>query len=782
MNETLGVIDEHMADMAKPNRNRSPFTRRSHYDYSSEYAESADRLSYIQGSETEEEEESKPTREQVMKWTPQKVADYLEDNGVERRHCDVFIDQEISGEVVLSMDQATLFMKDLDLGPIGRRLKTWNRIKDLQEAVKPSVRDTAKPSARANRRSMRPEHYKSSSMSSANQSPRPSAASIRSLGQARRQSSIDATLTESPQDIASHNHQASLDRGWTMNGARHSSTGPYHRPTSTIHSASLSADRGELAARSGATSQTSLSAYTEADRGYLSAAEPNKDLNRNVLRRGQEPGHDRSSSATRGHDRNISAASGTSEKRRMSFFGTRKSPRPDSDIGSPAQSPVVSTETHPQQDGVRVVSEPGLGIQQPGPVTIEPHVHPNQLPTRERSQTASDANTSAARKGLRAISDAITGKERSIFHKNSIETATPTTASGSPRSSTPSGATKSFDFEDANKGQYSSSTTRSAPRRKTKKETSAYTLGLEKKAPQEQIANADYSGWMKKKSSNLMANWKPRLFVLRGRRLAYYYSDTDTEEKGLIDISGHRVLSADNERLTGLHASLTGAKSSPTSPNPNQSIPSTTPGSEDAAPSAIPSDGNGFIFKLVPPRSGMSRAVNFTKPTVHYFAVPSIEEGRLWMAALMKATIDRDDRVDVVTTYQQKTISLAKARARKERPPALQNLDEEEAAAVAGQDEAVDDAHGHDLKPAVSNTSHYTAEPAPPDEARDQITEVTDLESPISRSSLGSTSKRESKRRSSMRKNSANTAAGLGIDGVAEPNPMLERLSNAGLW
>jgi hypothetical protein len=32
--------------------------------------------------------------------------------------------------------------------------------------------------------------------------------------------------------------------------------------------------------------------------------------------------------------------------------------------------------------------------------------------------------------------------------------------------------------------------------------------------------------------------WKPRLFVLRGRRLSYYYSEDDTEERGLIDITG----------------------------------------------------------------------------------------------------------------------------------------------------------------------------------------------------------------------------------------------------
>jgi hypothetical protein len=182
---------------------------------------------------------------------------------------------------------------------------------------------------------------------------------------------------------------------------------------------------------------------------------------------------------------------------------------------------------------------------------------------------------------------------------------------------------------------------------------------------------------MKKKSTNLMTTWKSRLFVLKGRRLSYYYSDNDLQEKGLIDISFHRVLPADNDRLTGLHATLTGATNSPTSPN-NQTE---TIASKQAAaePESTLSKGAGdsmFIFKLVPPRAGLSRAVTFTKPTVHYFAVPNVKQGRLWMAALMKATIDRDDTKPITTTYQQKTISLARARQMRHRPPALMNLDE----------------------------------------------------------------------------------------------------------
>ncbi len=179
-----------------------------------------------------------------------------------------------------------------------------------------------------------------------------------------------------------------------------------------------------------------------------------------------------------------------------------------------------------------------------------------------------------------------------------------------------------------------------------------------------------------------MTTWKPRLFVLRGRRLSYYYSEEDTQEKGLIDISSHRVLPADTDLITGIHATVTGAKSSPVSPL-NAHAPTIAATEAAAQPESTlpknlqkPGTDNMFIFKLVPPRTGLSRAVNFTKPTVHYFAVDNITQGRLWMAALMKATIDRDETKPITTTYQQKTISLAKARMMRHRPPALMGLEE----------------------------------------------------------------------------------------------------------
>lgn len=187
-----------------------------------------------------------------------------------------------------------------------------------------------------------------------------------------------------------------------------------------------------------------------------------------------------------------------------------------------------------------------------------------------------------------------------------------------------------------------------------------------------------------------MTTWKPRLFVLRGRRLSYYYSDHDTEEKGLIDISFHRVLPAHNETLQGLHASMTGAAGGPTSPK--HSTTETAAQKDLVEHPAAEGDEGIFIFKLVPPRSGLSKGVNFTRPTVHYFAVNSRQEGRLWMAALMKATIDRDEEKGITTSYKEKTISLAKARARRERPPALREDSKEggdvDVAELDGDDES----------------------------------------------------------------------------------------------
>ena len=105
-------------------------------DSGSEYSSHMDhRLSYINGEETDEEEESLHTREEVLTWAPDQVAEYLFTAGVEAKHCEVFRDQEITGDVLLGMDQTSVFLKEFELGSVGRRLKTWQKIKALQDDV-----------------------------------------------------------------------------------------------------------------------------------------------------------------------------------------------------------------------------------------------------------------------------------------------------------------------------------------------------------------------------------------------------------------------------------------------------------------------------------------------------------------------------------------------------------------------------------------------------------------------------------------------------------------------
>ncbi|KAJ9646508.1 hypothetical protein H2199_002557 [Coniosporium tulheliwenetii] len=600
MNETLSVINEHITDMHTPRHSLIGGDRRGTNDSGSDYS-SGNRLSRIPGHETDEEEQNLHTEEEVLTWTPARVAEYLEDVGVERKHCEVFLDQEISGEVLLAMDQSSIFLKEFDLGPYlykrGLTSHTQSYGEFKRERFKPAERTKEQFSA--------------------------------------------ASLT--PQEL---------------------------------------------------------------DRGYFSGPENDHRTTRNKLRKGSWD-HSRKSSLTADNRRrsatlNMHSKVGSTESVRDSVAS----------ITSPAAQTYYGTNHRKSQ---RASSGPEFSKQMkvykdlPPTVTKLDYNHSPSIDAVATSPNLAGSDTSSigraspspalasqaffAKKkamGLRAISDAITGNEKAFATSPDAVALIPSPVKESPLqspsrtgSSTPSATSKSIDLEnpDAAKSADGSSggltPTLGAARRKSKKTTSAYTRGLQKKSPQEQMVGCDYSGWMKKRSSNLMTTWKTRLFVLRGRRLSYYYSEHDTEEKGLIDISSHRVLPANNERITGFHATLTGATSSPTSPH-NTSLSTTAAADAAAAATAGTNVATGmFIFKLVPPRSGLSKAVNFTKPTVHYFAVENVHQGRLWMAALMKATIDRDETKEVITTYQQKTISLAKARAQHQRPPALMETDDE---------------------------------------------------------------------------------------------------------
>ncbi|KAI1372924.1 hypothetical protein F4677DRAFT_239160 [Hypoxylon crocopeplum] len=722
LHETLTVIDEHITDLhSTPKNGALHHATDSGSEYSSHMPE---RLSYIQGEETDEEEEVEHTRAQVEAWTADDVAEYLFTVGVEKKHCEVFRDQEISGEVILGMDQSSLFLKAFDLGSVGRRLKTWQKIKALQDEVnglgsltrrttqtygseagsevggrirsrtntltnsQRFIPSESRPgSVHAKRLSQTPKLEPMTPMTPISpkglqDSPtrpshqkRPSAASVRELHHSRRHSSTDfrlappvsagtPKLTSSgtfPQADSSHKKQPSFDRNWTMGAA----SAPYpQRPLSStgLHDIINTSD-----------TEIPQSSPPDFDRGYFSGTEVD-GRKRNVLKkRDSTASHSHKSSYT--EQQRVRSATAIS---RRSRFGSVDSAR-DSTPPTAAQLYYGLSGDHRRTassnttESIRPVPPAKDG---PSPTVTKLDGSSPISPTN-RQAIHGDWMSNAGSKfgGLRAISDAMIGNSKLGSPTDSSTQGSPMRSPSRTGSSTPSGG-PSFEIDSPDTGKSPYSATTSGSRRsgkKTKKETSAYLRGLQKVGPREAMKGADYSGWMKKKSSHLMTTWKPRLFVLKGRRLAYYYSEDDTEEKGLIDISFHRVLPADNERLTGLHATLTGASNTPIMPA-DSNLPTLA---DNAVPSPVEKGTDSmFIFKLMPPRAGLSKAVNFTKPTIHYFAVPNLQQGRMWMAALMKATIDRDDSQPMTTTYQQKTISLAKARAMRHRPPALMNLDE----------------------------------------------------------------------------------------------------------
>ncbi|KAJ6789414.1 hypothetical protein PWT90_03644 [Aphanocladium album] len=701
LSETLNVIDEHITRLRSPLSTGSNLRNHGN-DSGSEYSVPLDhRMSYIRGEETDEEEDFSHTREEVQGWSADQVAEYLFESGVEKQHCEVFRDQEISGEVLLGMDQSSLFIKAFDLGSVGRRLKTWHKIKALQDEVtnndttakrstqygsEAGSEDTRSRRSRTNTvttsGSNRPSSISTRHLSQApkaspttqvtpaspqkmvdsrpGHAKRPSAASIREMHHSRRHSSTDyrlgspnlpsPSLQPLPPVESGHRKQPSFDRNWSLGNAFGQ---PGARPLSSAGLQDLIPEKDQDSA-------------VDLDRGYFSGTDAD-GRRRNVLKKRDSTAHSRQSSYA--EEQRVRSATALS---RHSRFGSVDSYR-DGPATAAQKYYGIQPSAHGRSASTNTTESirplPPLKDNIPPPVTKLESTRGQPSPKGAfdsgwLSNVVSRPGQKQSRSGMRAISEKLTSDRRASPSSSSPKDS----ASFSPATgeSTPSVA-QSLELDSPEVNSNSPNSAATAPiknRKKGKKGTSAYTRGLLKIGPAEAKEGAEYFGWMKKKSSHLMTTWKPRFFVLKGRRLSYYYSEDDTEEKGLIDISFHRVLPADNDRLTGLHATITNAVGGPSIPNSSLS------------PDLEKSNEPVFIFKLVPPRAGLSRAVTFTKPMVHYFAVPNVKQGRLWMAAMMKATIDRDDTAPITTTYQQKTISLNKAKQMRHRPPALMNLDE----------------------------------------------------------------------------------------------------------
>jgi hypothetical protein len=706
MNETLSVIEEHITDMNTPRQSYLNSKGYSSPDTDTDFiSPPLNRLSYINGNETDEEDVHQFSESEVREWSPAQVAEHLETLGADRSHCQVFQEQEISGDLLLDMDRGTILLREFDLGTLGRRLGLFQKIQRFQNDIKgpllpskassmsmtsnsESVRDRAVSgsanlpivpalgdSPKSEYDTINPGRQRASTHGGLNLDTsgrghvsRPSTSSIRSVPNNRRHSSIEMnSAPNTPKQTNGpgspwHNKQRSVDTPWGVTPGVQSA-GLLDSHTSAGLSSWLSPGlESPLPPIINSPEYRTLSANAvDLDRGYSSSNENDSRKFRNILRKRDSGSHSRTPSES------------NATKRLSGVFKHMRSS--SSEVPGKQDSPTAGG----REDSPTIKSLNGSSLFASSSPTVD-----------KTSPLFSKRSTKQKVTGLRAISDAITSNEKSLVGKHtavstlSTDLQSPVSVDSSNQSITSTG--KSVSFEEPNPKSESTSKLAALPlhpsasRRKAKRETSAYTKGLEKKSPAEQIAGADYSGWMKKKSKKL-GKWHPRLFVLKGRRLSYYYSEDDTEEKGLIDISFHRVLPANKDLITGFHASLR-AGSGPVSP---EGASLQTAAQVDAAKSIKDGSENSgiFIFKLVPPRPGLSKAVNFTQPKVHFFAAASLQEGRNWMAALMKATIERDELKPISSTYKEKTMSLNRAKELRVRPPELA-IEDSDSAAKAG--------------------------------------------------------------------------------------------------
>ncbi|PUU75575.1 hypothetical protein B9Z19DRAFT_1102884 [Tuber borchii] len=652
------------------------------------------------------------TEEQIKAWTPTEVAKYLESCNIPLASCQKFEEQEVSGSILLQLEMSHL--RELDLGSFGKRFEVWKEIENL---VKKSKRLPPKTKPRSG------------------SDARLSAVGISQTSPRQRSSTIGGgpVLPMIPSHLSrpvSKQHHINTHEA-NMLDPRNHSYAPLHTPmtattiasgtgastppgifeaprsppisprrsdtTTSHHRCTVSGRR--LSAQE--LSPTALNVALSASAAILTAGMDGKGHQR-------VPSFDRnwSSSALThippptgdeigefGHKASASVGTGdTGFTGDSGFSGSQpQTPRVtersyfSSGESTPRERKVLHKKNgaHARQSRIGSAETPG----KPSPVFTAAHAYHIRGNSKEKQNKRKSTSITGPPEGFPydspALSPSPSGKvpprrttdDPTIANMNIAAPVVPTrsvsetlkkadSGLGSGDGSTPS-LTATLESDTADRTQSAPGrrirgvSSGTALRQRSKKHTSAWEKGLREITPQEAAETADFSGWMKKRGSSGLGVWKPRFFVLQGRRLAYFYADTDTKERGLIDITSHRVLSATDDRFVSLHAQFAA---------PDKKEKGTD---KDRGKEKEEKERGWFTFKLVPPAPGASKGVTFTPPRLHYFATDTREEGKKWMGAIMKATIDRDESKPIVSSYNAKTISLAKARQLKSRPPGL---------------------------------------------------------------------------------------------------------------
>ncbi|KAF8900318.1 hypothetical protein CPB85DRAFT_1439599 [Mucidula mucida] len=594
--------------MARQQRQSSSSTSASVTSPSSAHAGDASTSNTVSTLPTpiEKKEKTHPSE-----WTLDDVVDWLKSKGFDQDVCEKFIEQEITGDVLLELD-VNLLKTEIGIMAFGKRMRIANAITDLRRP--PSISYSDHPDQPSPLSAMIPgqsPHLYDSPQSYGG-----------GLGHAR-----NTSLSQSH-----HSYPGSFTATSSINGistllSPDSAGGDLPSPvTSTLVDSSLASEIGG-----------SSGTITKPRPSQLSLSPSDGALNASVKAVSgipEETDEDRAALSE--------GEAGRSSSMRRRLFG-----RPHDSAGS------VPSPRHSTKDSLSPTSlvHPENGDQEKEKdKEKEKSSEKEATPRHGRSKKSVDVGKSSDRLSLFGGSisgalgknrkpppkysgdDATLSEKNSSFHLPRLYSSSGRRASGRP--TTPGAAmgkshsTPAKDVKESTKESRGSSDSKEKEPHVLRKRTSSYpgpstspTLPHDEKnvasplksgqSILEQIGTPDHSGWMRKRGDRYNS-WKSRYFVLKGPHLYCLKSEStsQTKIKGYINIVGYRVTVDEN---------------------------------------------------LNPGKYGFR--IEHEQDKMHFFSSDDKSVIREWMKAIMKATIARDYTQPVISSCNIPTIPLMVAQA-----------------------------------------------------------------------------------------------------------------------
>ncbi|KAH9942598.1 hypothetical protein B0H21DRAFT_751037 [Amylocystis lapponica] len=575
---------------------------------------------------------AKKLSENPSEWTMEEVVDWLKSKGFDQSVCDKFVEQEITGDVLLELD-ANILKTEIGITAFGKRVRIANAITELRRP--PSISESEHPqpvmTPRSQTQSLLYSHSHSASMQSSGQqswansplypsqgfSPAlsngiasatsvespphtgdlPASPSGRNGWRESDRTAVSATAAESEQAKAA----VGLGIGLPTNGKE-----PKSRPAQLVLSPSPSEGALGLKAvggdRTPGAADEDRTALSEGETSH--APESSKGKRRRLFGRSADSGSLKKSNSIRDFAINGSKDAITPVT-------------PPSASGSPTDTKNGGTE-----------EDTGTRRQARGRRSVDASKPSDRLSLFGGTFSGTIGKARKPPPRLSATTDKVEPEKHSTSTfsrmREKRSTSRPSTSDGHSYKEKEKKGKEVSPIKEVKETKTKESKDPSLLRKRTASAAevpsrSNALAGSDRPGPTlkpgqsilAQIGTPDHNGWMRKKGDRYNA-WKLRYFVLKGPHL-YCLRSNDTSEtkiKGYINIVGYKVVADEN------------------------------------------ADPGRYGFRIV----------HDTDKT-HYFSSEEQSIIREWMKALMKATISRDYTNPVVSSCNVPTIPLTVAQA-----------------------------------------------------------------------------------------------------------------------